>query len=246
MEEHKNHVHIVSWPKEPAKLEHQFKKDSPANVEIKFDKEPANVVIQNGPKNPMNVDMDMFLKVKEPVPVCISLCEPICAKSDYTVSLNFLDRHVGSISIKGMTKLFNCFENERPKPLCVDFREFKEGTVFKDSLTHYGLIFTPVENHLYIISGGDPQGVNKLRFSDEGIKIVFPYPIDKAQLKMLSQAGNVIHIEIFDQSGLLKTIDEAIGDVAETIEIDQENMTTIIVSGGSGEAALIEACYIAF
>jgi len=111
MEEHKNQVRIISWPKEPAKLEHQFKKGSPAEVEIKFIKDPANVIIQNWPKSPMNVDMDMHLKVKEPVPVCISLCEPVCAKSDYTISINILDRPLGSISIKGITKLFNCFES---------------------------------------------------------------------------------------------------------------------------------------
>lgn len=246
MEEHKNHVHIVSWPKEPAKLEHQFKKGSPAEVDIKFEKEPANVVIQNWPKEAMNVDMDMFLKVKEPVPVCISLCEPICAKSDYTISINFLDRPVGSVSIKGITKLFNCFESERPKPVCVEFREIKEGTVIKDVLTHYGLKFIPVTDQLLAITGGDPEGVNKLRFSDEGIKIVFPYPVDKVSLKMFSQADEAIHFEIYNENELLKTIDESIGEEARTIEINQEDMISIIISGGSGEAALVEVCYIAF
>ena len=246
MEEHKNHVHIVSWPKEPAKLEHQFKKGSPAEVGIKFEKDPANIVIHNGPKNPMNVDMDMYLKVKDPVPVCISLCEPICAKSDYMISLNFLDRPVGSISIKGMTKLFNCFESERPKPVCIDFRETKEGTVIKDVLTYYGLKFAPMSGELVVISGGDPEGVNKLRFSDEGIKIIFPYPVDRAVIKMMSQAGNAIHFEVFDEDGLIKTIDETIGDEARVIEISEEDISTIIISGGSGEAALIDVCYTAF
>ena len=145
MEEHKNHVYIVSWPKEPAKLEHQFKKDSPAEVELKFEKDPANVVIQDWPRQPMRVDMDMHLRAKDPVPVCISLCEPICAKSDYTISVNFFDRPLGTITIKGITKLFNCFESERPKPACVDFKGVTKGMVIKDVLTHYGLKFSPLK-----------------------------------------------------------------------------------------------------
>ena len=246
MEEHKNHVHIVSWPKEPAKLEHQFKKGSPAEVGIKFEKDPANVVIQNWPKNPMNVDMDMHLKVKEPIPVCISLCEPICAKSDYTISINILDKPLGSISVKGMTKLFNCFESERPKPVCVEFREIKEGTVIKDVLTHYGLKFAPVKGQLIAIADGDPEGVHKLMFTEEGIKIVFPYPVDKVLLTMHSRADEAIHLEIYDENELLKTVDENVGEQARTIEINQEDMTTVIISGGSGEAALVEVCYIVF
>lgn len=246
MEEHKEHVYIVSWPKEPAHLEHQFKKGSPAEVQIRFEKDPANVAIQHWPRDPMNVDMNMLLSVRQPVPVCIRLCEPICAKSDYTISVNFLDRPIGSIFIKGMTKLFPCFESERPNPLCVDFRELKEGTVIRDSITQYGVKFSPVERDLKVVTHGEPEGVNKMIFPQEGVRIEFPYPVDKAWLRISSASPQPFHISVYAGSELLKTEDVTVEQGDVKVEVAQDDMTALVISGGKGIAALIEVCYIAF
>ena len=103
-------VKIVAWPEETAKLEHSFDLDKPCPVSISFEDKPANVFIQTTPRQPLHVDMAMNLVAKDTIPVCIKLCEPICAKSDYTIGITIFDRQVATITIRGLTRLFNCLE----------------------------------------------------------------------------------------------------------------------------------------
>ena len=103
-------IFIVSWPKEPAKLEHSFK-ETPCPVSISFEKNPANVVLHTDPEQPLHVEMAMNVVAKEAIPVCIQLCEPICAKSDYTIGIDIFDRPVVAINIRGLTRFFNCRED---------------------------------------------------------------------------------------------------------------------------------------
>jgi len=51
--------------------------------------------------------------VRNTVPVCISLCEPVCAESAYEVSVSIFDKPVGTITVKGRTRFFNCREEEK-------------------------------------------------------------------------------------------------------------------------------------
>jgi hypothetical protein len=108
MAEEKN-VHIESWPKEPAGLEHHFVKGEILPVSISFDPAPAHVVIA-APPNTLAVDMNMALSASETLPLCISLCEPICAESDYTIGITIFDRPVITINLHGKTRFFNCRE----------------------------------------------------------------------------------------------------------------------------------------
>jgi hypothetical protein len=48
------------------------------------------------------------------IKLCVSLCEPICVQSDYTIGIDVFDRPVASITVRGMTKLFNCAEKVAP------------------------------------------------------------------------------------------------------------------------------------
>lgn len=246
MANQKNDVTIVAWPKETAKLEHQFKKGSPCELLVSFQKDPANVVIHTTPETPFNVDMDMKVSVKDTIPVCLKLCEPVCAKSDYTISVNIFDRPVGSVSIKGLTKLFNCYEGHKPERTCVDFREQKDGTVIRNELTYYGLKFVPLENELLVYSSGEPSGMNKLRFPDEGVKIIFPFPIDRASFSLINHASPLLKFEIYNNEGLIRTIEEEVHDEPKVITVEEEDFTTVIIKGGGNEAALLEVCYMAF
>jgi hypothetical protein len=93
---HRENVTIVSWPEQPAKVEHQFKMEKPCPVLISIEKEP------------LNVDMNMKLSAREPIPVCIKLCEPICAKSEYAIGIEIFDKPFAGITIRGMTRFFSC------------------------------------------------------------------------------------------------------------------------------------------
>ena len=73
---------------------------TPNTVHIFSTKEPLNI----------NSAMDSTVFVKGEVPICIRLCEPICAKSEYAIGITIFDRPVATITIHGQTRLFNCDE----------------------------------------------------------------------------------------------------------------------------------------
>lgn len=110
MEKQETFVSIVAWPKEPAQLEHHFVLEKPCPVSILFDKTPANVVVQTSPEQPLHVDMNMNVIARQVIPLCIKVCEPICARSEYTIAIDIFDRPVAAITVKGQTRLFNCKE----------------------------------------------------------------------------------------------------------------------------------------
>jgi hypothetical protein len=95
-------VRIVEWPKERALLDHRFEADAPAHVVVRSDEQP------------FQVEMGMNLSARDVIPVCIKVCEPICAESDYTIAIDIFDRPVAAITIKGLTRLFNCGDGGRP------------------------------------------------------------------------------------------------------------------------------------
>lgn len=70
----------------------------------------STIHIATWPKEPasVNMSMDSALTLRSEVPLCIRLCEPICAKSDYSIGITIFDRPVATISISGITRLFNC------------------------------------------------------------------------------------------------------------------------------------------
>ncbi len=72
--------------------------------------EQQDVKIIGWPKEPAKLEMAMNLSARETVPVCIKLCEPICAKSDYTIGITIFDKPVATITLSGLTRLFNCPE----------------------------------------------------------------------------------------------------------------------------------------
>ncbi len=93
-----NNVHIVDWPKEQeALLSHRFP-------------EPVEVTMTNAVQNPffVNMNMNMGGQAEQPIPVCIKICEPICAESNYRIGINLMGQPFAEIVVRGITRLFNC------------------------------------------------------------------------------------------------------------------------------------------
>ena len=104
-------VHIVSWPKEAAGLAHHFDPEQPCPVVVSFDDSPARVVVATQRGAALDVNLNTNLRVPETLPICIKLCEPICAESNYTIGISIFDRPVVSLTIRGRTRLFSCRED---------------------------------------------------------------------------------------------------------------------------------------
>jgi hypothetical protein len=68
--------------------------------------ETSNVTIVSWPSQPM----ESTVGVRGQIPVCLRVCEPICARSDYQIGITIFDRPVATISVSGETRIFNCDE----------------------------------------------------------------------------------------------------------------------------------------
>ena len=82
--------------------------EQPCPVVLSFDDEPLGIRLNTSPKQPIHVDMPIDLQVKEPIPVCITLCEPICTDSSYRIDVSLFGIPLPSIRVGGDTDFFNC------------------------------------------------------------------------------------------------------------------------------------------
>jgi hypothetical protein len=243
MAEQENKVSILTWPDEYAKLEHQFKSDEPCPVSISFEEKPAHVVIHTNPKEPMHVDMNMNVLARDTFPVCIKLCEPICVESEYKIGINIFDNPLASITVKGLTKLFNCKDQAPAEPICVDFHELGEGKEYTEPLIYENLTFTPLGDEIRVVSWGDPPGRLKIAFPREGLRIDFQAPVDNPRLTVNNYAGDSLDFFVYAGGTLIHEFTEPIDNEVKEISIVQAGVTAIEIKGGKNEASVIEVCY---
>ena len=107
-EEHQ--VRIRSWPRESAGLKHSFSQKQAVPVSASFEDIPALVTLSTLQERPLAVSMNMLLSAVEEWPLCLSLCEPVCAESEYTLQIQIFDRPVITIRIEGLTNIFATHE----------------------------------------------------------------------------------------------------------------------------------------
>jgi hypothetical protein len=237
-------VSVVSWPKEPAGLAHQFDPENPVPVTIRFGETPVRVFVASDPERPLDVDMNMNVTAKEPIPVCIKLCEPICARSDYTIGINIFDNPFASITVRGMTKIGACGEEPPTNQLtCVNFDRLKVGMTFPGGLDLDGLKFSPLGGELRAVSFGEPAGRIKLGFADAGLRVDFPQPVEDVRLTLNDYAQPELIITAFAGAAVLTTFTVTINNTVREVAVPASGVTAVTVSGGSNEAALVEVCY---
>jgi hypothetical protein len=119
-----NIVHIVEWPKMPAVLEHGFPK--PVDINIP---NPVGLNMFNSEDRPLN--LNLHIKEGQVIPICIKLCEPICAESNYKIGLNLMGQPFIEIVVQGITRLFNCRDKGTPGTTGTPTNPNNEGVVIK-------------------------------------------------------------------------------------------------------------------
>ena len=239
-----HNVSIVAWPKDSAALSHHFDSKEPIPVSISFADTPARVIVSTEPRQPVAVDMDMKLSAKVPIPLCIKLCEPICAKSDYTIGINIFDNPFASITVRGMTKLLNCREEPPPELVCVKFDRIKANTTFAQSFTLDGLTFSPLSGELRAATFGEPAGRIKLVFEPAGVRIDLPMPVQDVRLTLNNYAQPELEITAYSGTTVLTQFKVNIENTVREVAISQPGITAITVTGGNYEAGLVEVCYL--
>jgi len=243
MADDESKVTIVAWPKEAAVLEHHFPSEKPCPVSISFTETPARVIVSTDPQQPVAVDMDMKVTASEPIPLCIKLCEPICARSDYTIGISIFDNPFASINIRGMTKIENCGEAPVKERLCVGFDRIKEGTTFSAAFAHEGLTFSPLGGELRMATFGEPAGRIKLAFMKPGVRVDFPQPVEDVLLTINNYAHPDLTISAYAGPNLLTQFTVSIANTVKEVTLSQTGITALTITGGDNEAALVEVCY---
>ncbi|WP_010664086.1 hypothetical protein [Marinilabilia salmonicolor] len=233
-------IAIIQWPKETSDLIDKFKEE-PCPVSLQFEKTPLNVNFLTTEKDPLDVNMKMHLIPDKAIPVCIKMCEPICAKSDYTLNFKIFDRPLGSISIKGTTRVAAC-EN-KPQQICFNFSGMKENTIITYPLEYEGFTFTPLGKEFRFRYLGDPPDLIKLVFPTQGVAIHFPYSTNLVQMQVNNYAGEELTFSVFNDDVLLDEFVENISNELKTIRIQNDNINRIHITGGAYEASIVEICY---
>lgn len=237
-------VHIDSWPIKSAKLEHKIDQDKSFPISLSFEKNPANVIIHTSQEKPLYVDMNMKLSAKETIPLCIKLCEPICARSNYRIGIDIFDRPVASVSLKGETRIYNCREYQEKEPVCVEFNNLKSDQKFEKSIFYQDLKFIPLGTSLTTSLTGDPEGQIKLRFPPDGIRIEFPAPSSNITVTISNSSSHNFNFSIFSGTERIDQFEEFINNQTKEINIVQSNVTAVEITGGNNEAAIVRVCYV--
>ncbi len=243
MAENESKVTIVAWPKEAATLEHRFLPENPCPVSISFTETPARVIVSTDPTQPVAVDMDMKVTASKPIPICIKLCEPICARSDYTIGINIFDNPFASINLRGMTRIHNCHEEPKQERVCIGFDKLEAGTVFTSAFHHEGLIFSPLAGELRAATFGEPAGRIKLAFMRAGLRVDFPQPVGDLLLTINNYAQPDLTISAFAGPSLLTQFTVSIDNTVKEVTLSQTGITALTITGGNNEAALAELCF---
>ena len=241
-------IRIVAWPGDDLAMKHRFELEEPCPVKVSFEDTPVNVRVDNG-EQPLAVDMNMRVSAREPVPLCISICEPICARSDYQITFDIFDQPVGRILVRGITRLFNCGDEPQPQPepeqRCVDFGRRRPDEVFAQELTLGGVVFEPLAGgELKIIQWGEPANSNKLLFPASGVRITLPQPSDKMLVAVNNHFGQSLEFAVFEGANQVDDFVETVGSVPKQVAVEQHGATGLAIQGGGNEASIIELCWI--
>jgi hypothetical protein len=99
-------VKIVAVPDTPLRLSHQFAADPPLPVALRFGDTVLPVRLGTGDRA-IAVDMRAILSAGRALPLCLSLCDAICADSDYRIEITLFDRPVVTIRLRGRTRFYS-------------------------------------------------------------------------------------------------------------------------------------------
>ena len=239
-----NNVTILAWPKEKLGVEHSFDDEKPCPVKISFvENAPAHVIVHADERDPFHVDMNMNVKARETIPICIKVCEPICVRSDYDIGITVFDRPTAAITVRGQTKIHMCKEEAPSKRLCVNFDGMKTLTFFAEPLNLKGLTFVPLGEGLRLVDYGDPTGKVKLNFRNEGLRIEFNASVHDVRLFVNCYAGNSLDVTAYSGESIVEQQTIEISNQAKEVLIAAAGVTAVAIKGGRGEASLVEVCY---
>lgn len=128
------------------------------------------------------------------------------------------------------------------EPTCVDFSDLRVDISIQKPFQFERLMFIPGGQGLFTTKIGEPTGQVKLGFHSEGMRIDFPEVVDYVRLTITNHAGKIINIEALYEDEVVASFQEIISNETKTVELEEPQMTGVIIKDGDSEAALVEIC----
>jgi len=243
MEEHK--VKIIEWPSGKARLDHFFNLDKPCPISIIFDDKPIQVKVNATEKEPLNVNMNMLLEAKKTIPLCIKICEPICATSNYNIGIRLFGQPFADIGVKGVTRLAPCKEEEPPQTTdCQTQDDCKAGTTAPSPYTKGKITYeTVVGDTISWVAMLGPPVTTQIAIPNDGLRISFAATVQQVEVDIVNYGNPLMQIDAFSNNTLMLSTTEVIQNTRKRIFVSATTIDSIVIKGGKNEAALIEVCY---
>ncbi|HYN33137.1 MAG TPA: hypothetical protein VES40_10975 [Ilumatobacteraceae bacterium] len=199
--------------------------------------DPLAITHRTDPDQTPQVDMNMTMRADKPVPVCFTLCEPICARSDYSIGLSIFDNPVVRIRVVGETRIAACGDkHDQPprRPDCVDFATLKRGSKLNEKFQHDGAVIEaahPIE----VVDAGGTTGV---RVPQGGLRVTFPTAVTGSTVRLL--AANEAAVEGRSGDSLVTTVKVDGSPAIQQIDVPGLSLTTVSVEGEG--TIVVEVC----
>jgi hypothetical protein len=233
-------VRLLTWPPDPVVLEHHGS-DEAVQLRVTFDDEqPAAVVLRAGDE-PLDVRMRLELSAARPVPLCIDVCRPLCATSDYTVGVTIFDRPVARISVVGTTRIERCTDRPEPVETCVSLAE--------GSTPEEGAAVVPAgEARLRALDGrlharpSAEAGRVAVFFPDTGLRVQLPVPSHDVRLLLVNGGAPELAVRVLGDAGQLGVRADRVQGTG-TVRVKEVGVTAVEIRGGNAEAGVLEVCW---
>jgi hypothetical protein len=125
---------------------------------------------------------------------------------------------------------------------CINFIELKESISIKKAFQYKGLDFIPGNEGLFTSTFGEPADQVKLGFHSGGMRINFPDIVNGVKLTISNHNSKLITIHALYQDEIIGSFKEIIYNETKVIDINEDQMSGLIIEGGKSEASLVEIC----
>jgi hypothetical protein len=232
-------VRILAWPEGPARVRHAGEEKQPVRLRIAVEPEPP-VAVELRTDEPLDVRMRLELSAREPVPLCVDVCEPVCASSDYRVGVDVFDQSVASVAVRGTTRVERCASRPEPVEACERFDRVETGEDGVPAVRAGDLRLRALGGTLRATRS--PEGATAVLFPETGLRVDLPGPSHGVRLTVRN-GGSALTVRTLGDGGRRTERVAETPDEVGTIELPEAAVTAIELRGGSGEAGIVEVCY---
>jgi hypothetical protein len=233
-------VRILAWPERPAILRHGGDQE-PVRLSIAMEPElPAQVELRTD--EPLDVRMRLELAAPRPVHLCVDICEPLCASSDYRVGMDLFDQPVAQLAVRGTTRVQRCADRPEPVEVCQRFDEVETGEEGRVAVRAGDLRLRAIGGTLRATRAGPPEGATTVLFPDTGIRIDLPAPSHGVRLTARN-FGAELTVRVLSEGGRRSEWVAGLRNEVGEIVLPEDGVVAVELRGGSNEAGIVEVCF---